>query len=269
MRSQIRTNRVRGASLIEIVVVVAIIGLLAAITIPTLRSARQTSRATACLARIGQCAAVASQYAMDFADQPPVVPASIDRSSGSARLPVRAVLRGDDKPVVDMEYFGQGRYWSWVVASEHRADVRDLTCPGIDQSLHDPVVWPGPPLPVIGGQQAPPSVYALVDGLLAQPALWTPGSTADLSKLRLQRWSSAAHPARKAAMFEGLIGHLPGGARRTIDQSPPRASIAFFDAHAAALDFSLATPPIAQPFALRTPRTLSDTPRGLQGADFE
>jgi len=51
-------------TLVEIMIVVAIIGLLAAIAIPSFIQARNTSRSTACIANLKQIDAAKEQYAM-------------------------------------------------------------------------------------------------------------------------------------------------------------------------------------------------------------
>ena len=63
---KINTNRKWGFTLVEIMIVVAIIGLLAAIAIPNFVHARQTAQQNACIANLRQLDGAVQQYALEF-----------------------------------------------------------------------------------------------------------------------------------------------------------------------------------------------------------
>ena len=60
-----KTNRKAGFTLVEIMIVVAIIGLLAAIAIPSFVNARTKSQQNACINNLRQVSGSKDQYALD------------------------------------------------------------------------------------------------------------------------------------------------------------------------------------------------------------
>ena len=61
----IRSNKRKGFTLVEIMIVVLIIGILMAIAVPNFIQARQSSRKSSCIANLKQIDAGKEQFAMD------------------------------------------------------------------------------------------------------------------------------------------------------------------------------------------------------------
>jgi prepilin-type N-terminal cleavage/methylation domain-containing protein len=75
---QIRTSKNAGFTLVEIMIVVAIIGLLAAIAIPNFVKARTTSQANACVNNLRQIDGAKQQWALENKQLPTASPSSTD-----------------------------------------------------------------------------------------------------------------------------------------------------------------------------------------------
>ena len=87
---KITTNRTAGFTLVEIMIVVAIIGLLAAIAIPNFVKARNTSQANACISNMRQIDSGVQQWALEKSQKDGATPLADD---------IKVYIKGNTLPV--------------------------------------------------------------------------------------------------------------------------------------------------------------------------
>ena len=129
---KINTSRKAGFTLVEIMIVVAIIGLLAAIAIPNFVKARATSQSNACINNMRQIDSAVQQYALEA------------KQAGDTDVAVgelAAYIKGNVLPTCpagELAYTIAGTY-----------DAPEITCGNADQPSVGMHVLPNSVAPVV------------------------------------------------------------------------------------------------------------------------
>lgn len=261
----------RGYTLIEILLCVGVLGLLLALTLPSLAASRAKARQSACAAQMASHLQVMHAYAADARDAwpyPPII--EQDEMLAVTFEPYAPVTMGVNPPP---RYELLTGLWHLPVLSAYadRLEHRSLICPSDAISL-EAARGAAPRTSTIG--------YRLSTALLVTPEALS-SDAADLtspSRWIGQRVSSVLFPSSKAALRE-LVSHRAGHEGRDALGAPP------FLVNVAAADASVAQRSTARANLglltteelIRSPNlrsvlahgyTFSRTPMGVRGRDW-
>jgi prepilin-type N-terminal cleavage/methylation domain-containing protein len=130
-----KTSRKAGFTLVEIMIVVAIIGLLAAIAIPNFVQARKTSQTNACINNLRQLDGAKQQWALENGQLPTATPTAaqlqvfLGRGTQGSLTNMACPLT----PQANLAVGGQGSYTIGTVGTPPQ-------CPNYDVNNHPAVL---------------------------------------------------------------------------------------------------------------------------------
>ncbi len=247
----LRGGASRAFSLIEILIVISILSILLALTVPSLVNARGQGRQVGCMSNLKGIATVIELYTQASRDRYPYTPADTwIVTSPPEDPPASAGL--------DTQHFAKLRYnWTALVGgvAPWRQFFATWVCSGARRPTDEP--WRAGSYGTGDGA----SSYIYSSAFRARPEVWSPGATADPALLAAVAVGDVAFPARKVMFFDGEMAHLPPNADK--DNRP----MLFADGHAALHRVSQAAKPVVNPFT-KLAEPLHDTALGVRGFDY-
>lgn len=166
-----------GFTLIELLISVLLVGILIALTMPTLRGVRERSRDLGEIAKIRQHAAVISAYTTDYAD---VYPYYADPDA------TQYVIRCGSYALIEDEYFLSTWYWNMALGD----CCYQGACTGPMFKDKRDTMWDGP-----WG-----SSYHYSSTFLTRPEFWNPETRSGPEQWRPVRGADVLFPSQKAVL---------------------------------------------------------------------
>jgi len=236
-----------GFAIVELLVVVAVVSVLVAITVPALRGVMLRSEETASMGNARSCAGLLTAHAENDSGLFPTAAKGGPLISG---IQPTCAVRLEDGNAFYFDWFGHSGMWpavlmsrgetpnaAWISPSRRgRADVFQLTD------------------------------YDLTAAVLARSGFWTASGPQSLDDLVPQRLSAVRGPSRKAMLFEAnnTIAFRHGGRS---DWSVPRP-VAFFDGHCEIRTVTEAIPGVRNSITGGGASPLLNTENGVNGFDY-
>ncbi len=198
----------RGFTIVELLVVIAVVALLLAIVLPLLAGARRKARETKAIANMQSHAQVVGVYLAEFTDRFPCV---TDPSKDISELPI------GEHGTLDVPYFLASQAWNLALGPRYYSGADD-------QSFYSPFAT---------DRSYGFSSYMLACTLLADPAYWNRATRTGRSQFRGTKASEVAFPTKKSVLVAELS--VAGSWVRTDDdpESGVFRALGFADGHTA------------------------------------
>lgn len=243
----------RGFSLVEALIVIAVIAILLAILLPQLRRGRAMATEVASLANLRSIGQTVELYGQSNGNRFPFAAPGTELSL--APPPTRAVLplgspfllEGMWPTLMHDVAPWTEHFQSWLSPGRPREDIP----------------WPIPyglSLPAMGSWVS----YRYSNCFVARPRVWDGSGTATESDIGPTTQSMVSYPASKVIFYDGDRAYATGLPPGTQIKRPAL----FVDGSASLKLDSDATAPVVNPLVAWSPRVYHDTPGGVTGRDF-
>ena len=274
-----RTTSRRAFTLVELLVAIAVIGVLIGITLPALGAARIEARKAQSIANARSIAGVFHMYADTKGHYPFQRVGELPSNNDGSAPPQVALPPGvlavrwwpNNIVVAQASHWAHERLWPGMVSSlapwpDH---YPTWVSPGRSAELPDLET-----IQVGGGSFQTGAInavsYYYSHSFVARPTLWQDGAESALSEniLGPVRPAHVAFPANKAMLYDAELAYLRKSPRIVNGHWDAPSAIAFADGHAAMHNPTHATPGRANPLNGGDTRTLHNTPGGVLGTDY-
>lgn len=244
MRLFYKPSRVNGFSVVELLVVIVVLALLVALTLPAIAKSRSAARSAQSLANARTLTQTLHLYADMNRDYLP------------------ALSDGVFYPGYNRETMFSFPYWQ--VADAWTGVVFDLLPYNENVSVY---LSPGSPRRHEGNVW--PTSYHYSRSFVADPQTWVPGATPDPRWMTPRRLSATRFPSQKAMLWDGEAGFIPRPRRSETGDLMESTPIAMADVSAFLRRPSEASIPVPNPFpAPGALLRLHNTLLGQEGTDY-
>lgn len=256
-------NRSRGFTLVEVLVVIAIVSLLMAILLPALGSARTTARQTLSISNVRSIGQTFAMYADAHRTYPfPGQVENVDTNVPEDLYSMRWFPHG--AIIATTEVWPMDRLWPALISAVTPWEEAYTTwvSPGRDKSL--------PTLEAIFDGIEPREVvsYEYSNSFLASPRNWAEGAVEDRSLIGPVRPDEVTYSAQKVLLWDRHLTYHTDQPEIVEGHYDEKTPMVFGDMHAEALNPLDATEGTPNPSNGTDIRRLHNTPGGVRGRDF-
>lgn len=238
------TSEQRAFSLVELLVVIVVAGVLIALVLSGLRSAKLSAKRSSVLSEIRQHAIVFSQYSSDFQDLAP----NFTQPTGITRIECCGWV------VQYLKYFEAHYSWNIALANRYPSNsFQDDIFFATDGQMREKRLW---------------TDYWYSSSFLTSPAFWRETTREGASQFKAQRLSDTSYPSLK-----GLLVGYDGLYQRA---APSAAFVGFVDTSAQRIYLRNMTPPYTRgagafwnSHALQSGWPVMHTVDGIRGVDVK